>query len=971
MQNLLKNDLHGFHLVESQYIDELKATGFLLEHIKSGAKLFYVDAKDDNKVFSISFRTPPTDSTGVAHIMEHSVLCGSRKFPLKEPFVELVKGSLNTFLNAMTFPDKTMYPIASKNDKDFRNLMDVYLDAAFYPRVLETPEIVMQEGWHYEMDEIDQPMSYKGVVYNEMKGVYSTPTSILNRKAMEALFKDTTYGVDSGGDPDHITDLTFENFVNFYKKNYHPSNSYFFLYGTMDIVDHLRFINEEYLQNFDRIEVDSQIGLQEPFEKAVELEAPYNISTDESTEAKTMHALAYAFPPSSTAFNLAMEVLNYVIVGSQAAPLREILVKEGVGNDISGSYTDGIYQPTWEIVATGSERADGKRLKKIVREYLEKVCCEGLDKKALEAAINYFEFVLREADFGGHAVGLIYNIRAMGTWLYDGSPFDALRYEEALKTLRAGLNTRFYEELIEKYILNNEHNVLMTLYPKRGLTAEKTAKEEKYLAELKAKMSKEELESIVKQTKDLKARQAAVDSPEALATIPLLELSDVNTEVEKIAASEMVIDDVRLHHVDTNTNGIAYANYYFDMNVLNEEEIQYANLLSDVLRRMNTAYHSYTDLEQMIQFNLGGMAFSTIATPIIKGEGEYKPAFVVRAKSLAQNIEPMWKIVDEIINYTILNDEKRVGELVAELKAIWDTDAVSKGHTIASIRTMAQVTNFDKFKDACELKYFEFLSATLKKGNFKEVGKKMQAVAEKLFTTAHLDVLFTGDKEDFAKFVACAKSTMKEWNHTNNPLKPIEFSEKYVSEGIATSGQIQYVAQGGSFKEHGVKFTGAMKVLEMILKYEHLWTKIRIQGGAYGAFASFKADGAMIFCSYRDPNLENTLNVYKDMYKYIENITLTERELRKYIIGTMSSLDKPMTPYLRGVRYIQQWFAGTNEKDVERLYSQVVSTDEAQLRELAKVVKEVIDDKHICVLGNEEKVKAAKDCFEKIISLPN
>ena len=459
----------GFRLDRIERIDEINGTAYEMKHEKSGARLIYIDSPDSNKVFNIAFRTTPHNSTGVAHIMEHSVLCGSRKFPLKEPFVELVKGSLNTFLNAMTYPDKTMYPVASKNDKDFHNLMDVYLDAVFYPRVREDAEIVMQEGWHYELENADDELTYKGVVFNEMKGVYSSPDSVLERQMMRELFPDTTYGVDSGGDPDYITDLTYEEFQEFYRVHYHPSNSYIFLYGDMNIEEQLAFLNDEYLSHFDAIDVHTEVALQAPFREGKVVSYPYSVGSEEPTDNRTLHSFAYVLPDVTPEHSLAFEVLTHALLTSPAAPLKQALVKAGIGSDVSGYYLDSIRQPMWTVQATGSNLDKQADLQRIVESTLQELCDKGLDKELLEASLNSIEFALRESDFGGRPIGLAYIIRMMDNWLYDNDPLELLHYEEALANIRKGLAGTYFEDLIRHSILNNNHKVLVSIYPERGL----------------------------------------------------------------------------------------------------------------------------------------------------------------------------------------------------------------------------------------------------------------------------------------------------------------------------------------------------------------------------------------------------------------------------------------------------------------------------------------------------------------------
>ena len=966
-----QNIYSGFKVERIETVQEISGTAYLLRHEKSGARLLYIDADDTNKVFSISFRTPPKDSTGVAHIMEHSVLCGSRKFPLKEPFVELVKGSLNTFLNAMTYPDKTMYPVASKNDKDFHNLMDVYLDAVFYPRVATDKEIVMQEGWHYELDNADDELTYTGVVYNEMKGVYSSPDSILETHMMADLFPDTTYGVDSGGNPDNIPDLTYEDFQGFYKKNYHPSNSYIFLYGKMDIEAQLKFINDEYLQNFDAITVDSEITLQKPFAEGKVTAYPYSIGTEESESGKTMHALTYVMPEMSVVDSLGLDILTHALLTSPAAPLKEKLVKAGVGSDISGYFLDSVRQPIWNVTVSGSEMKEQARVQELVESELARLVKEGLDKSLLEASLNITEFALREADFGGRPIGLAYGIRVMDQWNYDKDPIQALRYEEALTQLREGLTNGYFEELIERGLLKNQHKALVSIYPEKGLQEKKEEAERAQLKEIKANMTEAEIEAIVAQTKALKARQAAPDSEEALATIPLLELSDLSPKVERVERIDSKLGDANLHFVPTQAKGINYTSFYFHLDCLDESELFYANLLSDLISRVNTTEHDYNEIAKEINMNLGGFSASISDFTKYNQRDAFTPLFIVRAKALHTKLDALVRIVSELVTKTDYTDVNRLTELIKETKAIWDTDVFRRGHTIVMNRVIAQISELGKFRDAANLGYFEQLAAlAADEKALQELPQKLAAVAAKLFRPANVDINFVGEAHEFEVFKTLLTEVLPQWPNEAVEAKGLKLTKEYVNEGIVTSGKVQYVAQGGNFRDHGFKPGGAMKVLEVILRYDYLWTRIRVQGGAYGAFVNFYNNGNFVLCSYRDPNLTETLKVYSELSEYLAKFDISDREMRKYIIGTMSGLDIPLTPALRGPRAMSEYFGEATPEDAERLREQVIATRQSDIKALAEVVASVMKDSHISVMGNEQIIKKAGDIFTDIISLP-
>ena len=960
----------GFRLERIEHIQEINGTAYEMKHEKSGARLIYIDSPDTNKVFNIAFRTTPSDSTGVAHIMEHSVLCGSRKFPLKEPFVELVKGSLNTFLNAMTYPDKTMYPVASKNDKDFHNLMDVYLDAVFFPRAATTPDILMQEGWHYELENKDDELTYKGVVFNEMKGVYSSPDSILERQTMRELFPNTTYGVDSGGDPDHITDLTYDQFKEFYRIHYHPANSYIFLYGTMNIEEQLDFLNDEYLDKFDKIDIHTEVQLQEPFDIGKIVSYPYSIGSDESEDNKTLHALSYVLPPMTPEESLAFEVLTHALLTSPAAPLKQALVKAGIGSDVSGYYLDSIRQPMWNVSVSGSELLKQNELQRIVESTLQSICEEGFDKELLEASLNSIEFALRENDFGGRPIGLAYVIRMMDRWLYDMDPLELLHYEADLGRIQEGLKTSYFEDLVSRTLLKNEHKALVSLYPERGLQEEHDKAVKAELSRIKAGMTDDEITDVIEQTKYLKEVQEKPDSEETLESIPLLELADLDPTIEAIERREIQVGETKVHFVPTFAKGINYSAFYFKLDCLSEDELFYADIISDILGRIDTK-RSYESLGKDINFNLGGLTSDITAIGVEDSRDEFVPLFILRAKALHSKLSDLCRLVNEVITESSFVDETRLTELVQEGKAIWDNEAFRRGNTIVTQRLLSQVSSIGAFRDSGNLGYYQKISELANNpAALPLLPEKLAIVAKKIFRANNVEIMFVGEELECNVFISMIEPIISAWNVEELPTNVLSFTRSTHNEAIVTAGKVQYVAQGGNFKDHGYNHCGPMSVLETILRYEYLWIRIRVQGGAYGAFANFYNDGSMIFCSYRDPNLAETLNVYKKLPDYLRNLTLTDREMRKYIIGTMSGLDIPMTPALRGPRAMGLYFSRTDLAKKVEFRKEVINCKPSYISDLADVVDAVIKDNHICAMGNEQKIKDTTNIFDSIRSLP-
>lgn len=967
--------VHGFRVNAMSHIEEVNSDAYVMEHVKSGARLMYLDNDDDNKVFYIAFRTTPDNSKGVPHIMEHSTLCGSRKYPLKEPFVELAKGSLNTFLNAITWPDKTMYPIASRNDVDFHNLMDVYLDAVFYPNCLKNPQILMQEGWHYELENKEAPLTYNGVVYNEMKGALSSPEAIMEDRAMEKLFPDTTYGVESGGDPEVIPTLSFREFTEFHRRFYHPSNSYIYLYGDMDIDKTLEYLDGEYLSAFDRRNVDSMVKTQAPFGKRISVTAPYGIAENEDTEGKAIHALYNAFNDHmSTMDSLAFRILNYVLIDMDGAPLKQAVLDAGLGSDLSGSYGDSYKQPVWIVEVTGSEVDKQQAFADVVDSTLRSIALKGLDKDMLEAALNRTEFTARENDYQGRPKGLFYGVRAMDLWLYDRDPMEALRYIDDINTLRDNLKTNYFENLLLRYVIKNPHQVLITMKPEKGLTEKMNRETAEKLAAFKSSLSDEQLDEIMASTKALKERQASGETEEALETIPLLSRKDLKRTVEEEVLENENVSGMDHFHFDVHTNGITYLNLYFPLSGLTEEDIPYAILLSTLLRSLSTTKHSYGELARLSNAYTGGMSFAVNGYGKVEDTNAYLPALTVRAKALTAKADKLLDLLGEVINHTLFTDTKRLKELILQEKSEWDMTAFSRGHSLVMTRLTSYFSRGGEFAEQSGLSYYYFLADLARKfdGEKEKLVAKLEEVSRKIFTRSGLFFETIGEEEE-KKAVLSNLSLLvddMEEGEKKEP-RPFSFPPAEKNEAFRTSGKVQYVAKGGNFKSHGFAYTGALKVMETILRYEYLWKKVRVLGGAYGAFTQFLRDGTAILCSYRDPNLAETLKAYEDLPAYLENLTLSDREMTKYVIGTMAAAETQLTPSMKGERAMVHYLSGNTRESRMKIRDEVINCQVEDIRKLAPLVESVMKDPYICVMGSEDKIERDKALFDAVKSMPN
>jgi len=966
---------HGFRLLEASHVDEINSDAKLFVHEQSGARLLHLGNEDDNKVFSITFRTPPEDSTGVPHIVEHSVLCGSRKFPIKEPFVELVKGSLNTFLNAMTFPDKTMYPVASRNDKDFRNLMDVYLDAVFYPLMLETPEILMQEGWHYELPDKAAELTYKGVVYNEMKGVFSSPDAILEHQIYASLFPDTTYGVESGGDPEFIPELTQEQFVAFHQKYYHPANSYIFLYGDMDLEENLKFLHAAYLKDFTKAEIDSEISLQKPFEEMVVKVVDYPVSPDESTNDKTFITLnivaGKATDPESY---LGLMMLEHILLETPAAPLKKALLDAGLGKEVFGSYNKSILQPTMTFGVGGANPEQVDLFKDTVYAVLSKLASEGLDKKLVESSVNIFEFHLREANYGKHPKGLVYNIKCLDSWLYDESPLIHLAYEPALEKIKQKSGQGYFEQLIKTCLLNNHHQALVTLQPNSKIGATKAAESKAKLDEYKAGLSQAELATVIKQTKALKLRQETPDAPEKLELIPLVELKDIDPKIEKLVVEEHQEQGVPVLLHPLFTNRIAYLNLYFNTGAVAEAELPYLFLLADILGKIDTKKYSYAELAKETNIHTGGFSYDVFAFSDNGNDQKYTPMFRVKAKALVSKLSELFSLLGDITGSSIFTDTSRLKELIRENKATWDTALFRRGQQVVASRLLSYISPVAKFNEVGQLTYYKFIAALEQDldGKIHEIGQTLAKVAQTIFNSGNMLVSITCETEDYKDFCQNLPVLIDKLGTSQYEPVTYGFQAKARNEGLLTSGKVQYVAKGANFSRLGFRYHGSMKVLETILRYDYLWNRIRVQGGAYGAFAQFDRSGNAVFGSYRDPNLAETLKVYDETVDYLNNFTaetVSKREMTKYIIGTMSTMDTPLTPQMKGERSDAAYIRNISQSDLQQERDEILATTQQDIQKLAQLVDAVMKTNILCVLGGEEIIKANKELFTELVTV--
>ena len=961
--------IHGFRLICSEEIREADGRGYTFVHEKTGARLFFLETADDNKVFSISFRTPPVDDTGVAHIVEHSVLCGSRKYPLKEPFVELVKGSLNTFLNAMTFPDKTMYPVASRNDRDFQNLMDVDLDAVFYPAMRTNPQVLMQEGWHYELEDADAPLSYSGVVYNEMKGALSAPDDLLGSRIMAALYPDTTYGCESGGDPEAIPTLTQEMFLDFHARYYHPSNSYIYLYGDMDIEEKLAYLDRAYLSHFERIPVPSRIDRQQAFAGRVDKAHFYPIGAEEPLEENSFLSLNWVIGDTADRKRvMALQILDHALLRMQGAPLRQALIDAGLGRDVDSNYESDILQPLFSIIVSKSETARADEFVRIVKDTLRKLADGELDHTLVQASLNTLEFRLRESDFGSSPKGLIYGIRMMKTWLYDGAPADYLRYEDVLAELKAGLENGYFEQVIRESFLENPHEALVMLAPSRTLGQEREAAQEKILAEKKAAMSAEEIAEVLASCAALKEAQEEPDTEEALASIPIVARSDIRAEAERLPLDLRDCAGTKILYSDIETNGIVYLNFYFPMAAVAQADLPYAYLLAEMFGAVDTARHSYAELAMLRSLYTGGFGADIVAYTRAGEPDSLLPRFKLRAKVLRENLPRLFDLLAEIMTESDFSGAKRVRELIDEEKTGMELSLQRAANQVVAARIAADLTPAGRYAEVGGLPFHDFLRTF--KDNFEARHAEMQAafrrILPQIFNANDLMVSVTAPAADYDEVAAQLAAFQQKLTSETFPVAPYTWEIAPKNEGLMTQSRVQYVAKGANFIKLGFAYTGVLRVLETLLRYDYFWTRIRVQGGAYGAMTQFNRNGFMIFSSYRDPNLAETFAVLDETADYVRSFDVSDREMDKFIIGTMSGVDAPLTPQMKGDIAATFHLRGITWEDRQRAREEILTARQEDVRALAPLVEAAMRENVRCVLGGEEKIRANAALFDEI-----
>jgi hypothetical protein len=953
---------HGFELLRDEYIAELNTRARLYRHAKTGAQLLSLENDDENKSFGITFRTPPADSTGIAHILEHCVLCGSRKYPVKKPFFELVKSSVKTFLNAMTYPDKTVYPVASTNLTDFYNLVDVYLDAVFFPRL--TPEVLKQEGWRYELPQPDAPLVFQGVVYNEMKGAYSSPDSLLYRYSQQALFPDTTYGVSSGGDPRHIPDLTYEQFKRFHETLYHPSNARIFFYGDDDPERRLQVL-DAYLSQFEPLESPSQIALQPRFEAPRVVEQTYAAPSEESGK-KGMVTVSWMLGEETDMSRvLALDVLSYILVGTPAAPLHKALMDSRLGESLTGSgYYDGLRQHTFSVGLKGIDPADAAKVEDLALQTLERLANEGIDPDQVAAALNTVEFALRENNTGSFPRGLSLMLRALHTWLYDGDPLAALRFEAPLEAIKAAVarGEPLFERLIRETLLDNPHRVRVVLRPDPAQAERDAAAERARLEAARAAMSAADLERLVVETTELRRRQEEPDRPEDLARIPTLTIADLDRHGKTIPTDELRVGGAPLLFHDLFTNGVVYLDLAFDLRALPPELLPFVPLFARALTEMGTTKEDFVRLVQRIGRETGGIGASAItATHVITGEPVGR--LLVRGKSTLAQAGAMLAIMRDILLETRLDEPERFRQIVTRAKAGRESSLVPSGNAYARKRVAARFDAADwadeQMSGISGLFFVRELERRVAE-DWPGVLARLEALRRSLVNRAALVANVTVDRRGFNAIEPALDDFLAEL--PTAPYAPAAWrvAEDGPNEGLIIPAQLNYVAKGANLKALGINVGGAASAVTRFLYNAYLLEKIRVQGGAYGAGSSYdRSTGIFAWTSYRDPHLLRTLDVYDGTAAFLRSVELDRLTVERSIIGTIGDLDAYQLPDARGYTALVRHLTGVSDAYRQSIREQILDATAADFRAFADAAEAASAHGAIAVVGSAEAIAAA------------
>ncbi|MFL2877034.1 MAG: insulinase family protein [Pontiellaceae bacterium] len=953
--------MNSFSLIQKLHLSELDTEAKIYEHNGTGAEILFLSNQDENKCFGIAFRTPPQDSTGVAHILEHTVLCGSEKYPVKDPFVQLLKGSLQTFLNAFTYPDKTCYPVASQNVQDFHNLVGVYLDAVFKPRI--TRHFFMQEGWHYHLEGIDHPLEYKGVVYNEMKGVYSSPESVLMEASQQSLFPDTTYGLDSGGKPEVIPQLTYEAFKEFHTNFYHPSNACIIFYGDDPEEDRFRLL-AEYLDAYSKIKPNSTIELQKPFLKPTRVSRSYAVSESEPNPTP-MFTINWTLPsPTNAETVFSFTILDHILLGTPASPLRKALIESGLGEDLTGGGLEThLKQMCFCVGLKGVDKNQLEKAETLIFDTLQSLATSGISDQDIQAALNSFEFDLRENNSGGFPRGLALWLKSLNGWVYGADPLELIAFETPLQKLKQQAEQPgFFEAMLNTYFIENNHRSTVTLHPDPGLAAEIESAEKNRLAAIKKKMSTPQLEKIQQQTAALMQLQETPDSIEAISSLPLLNREDLEPQIKTTHSLKQSHQEATILQHPLFTNGILYMDLGLNLNTLNEDEIPYVSLLGNLYLEMGTKNITYSELSQHIAMNTGGIYGTPFISPHEKHEDSVHH-FFFRGKCMLSRVDDLLHLFKEILLYPTFDDPQRFKQIVLEHKSDLESSVIPKGHSAVMTRLKAtdhtahtlneKIGGIDALffaRDLLERIDTDWLS----------ILKKIENIHQKIISQNGILINLTAEDPALKKLLPKVEQFVSTLPTCTNQPTQLQKETYPTSEGLIVPSRINFVGAAANLYQYDYQMHGSALVISRYLQTAWLWEKIRVQGGAYGGMCAFDRQvGTFTFTSYRDPNLEDSIEIYKQTGQFLKELKLDEAELTRSLIGAIGQLDTYMLPDSKSFTNTTRQLFGYTDTKRQKLRDDVLSTTQHHFNQFGEILDAAFRNPRIAVLCDQESAKRA------------
>lgn len=965
MLNLKEKDvIHGFELVKIENADEINSKTYLFSHKKSGARLFYIENDDENKTFGIGFKTTPENSTGVFHILEHSVLCGSKKYPVKEPFVELIKSSLQNFLNAFTFPDKTIYPFSTTNEKDFLNLMSVYTDAVFYPCIYEKEEIFMQEGFSYDVNENGEIFT-SGVVLNEMKGSYSSRDTILMKNIDKALFGDTCYGFSSGGDPKEIVNLSYDEFIKTHKKYYSPNNSYIYMYGKMDLAEKLEFLDREYLS---KIENEPHIIKIEKTNSVAQKEiiSSYSISDEEDENDNSLMAFAGIMADFEEKEKIiAGDIVFDYLLETNDSPLKKAILENNLAKDVFGGILSGVLQPYYILQLQNSNEKNTIRAKEIIKKVVKDVIKNKIDREYIHASLDRLEFKKREGETGYYPKGIYYMIKIFDFWLYGSNPTNALCYDETIKNLHKLADEGYFERLLEEMLLNDENMISVLLAPSKTLLNEELQKERQSLNEFKKSLSENDFYKLKEKAKKLKEFQELKDTKENLDKLPKLSISDISKEELDLPLEEKIVNGKKVLYHKISTNKIVYVKYYFDLNHLSEDEIMYLTILSELYSDLKTKNTSLSQLQKKINSNLGEFNTTIKAYQDTQQENSVKGVslkFCVSFSFIEEKYENALNLVDEILLETVFENEEII-KIAEQYKIDFESSLMQSGHQTSLLRMCSYYSYLSKYMDMLEgVEQLKFTQNILKDSN--KIGDTLSIIAKKIFDNKNMIISVSGSEKAYENVI----------NYDSKiPSTDIDLSNKLntklntnINEGFSIPADIAYVTTGYNFDKLGYEYNGSMQVVSKIVSLQYLWNKVRVQGGAYGAGMVVGVNKNIAFYSYRDPNVKDTINAFKQTKDFLENVEISDKELDSYIISTIAGRDKPLTPKQKSVVSDELYFKNISKEKIKKEREEILNTTQKDITHFKNILDEIGDKYYYCCVGNTQKLKKSNEYIKDI-----